>query len=82
VAQARKGAFGLKVVPPSQAKRGDLVLFDWQDGGDATDHIGRLVRPVSGNTVTTVDGNAGNPQEFVIVRERESRLVRAFVRDS
>ena len=43
-------------------KAGDIVVFDWQ-GYNAgwADHIG-LVTNVNGNTITTVEGNTGNPR--------------------
>ena len=72
----------MRVIPQSQAARGDLVLFDWAPGGDATDHVGRLVRPPAGGMVSTVDSNSGPDDLWVILRERPLNLVRAFVRDS
>ena len=82
LAEAQNGHFGLRVVPQSQAARGDLVLFDWSPGGDPVDHVARLVKSPEGGTVTTVDGNSGPDSVHVIVRERPLNLVRAFVRDS
>lgn len=82
LAAARAGACGLRVVSPALARRGDLVLFDWDRGrGDPADHVARLVeKPVDG-LVKTVDGNAGG-DGTVAVRSREIGLIRAFVRDS
>lgn len=37
---------------------GDIQYFDWDHSGDC-DHVG-LVIAVSGNTVTTIEGNTGN----------------------
>jgi predicted chitinase len=82
LAEAQSGRFGLRVIPQSQAARGDLVLFDWGPGGDPVDHVARLVKPPEGGTVTTVDGNSGPDSLHVIVRERPLNLVRAFARDS
>ena len=79
LAEAQTGRFGLRVVAPSQAARGDLVLFDWSPLGDPAEHLGRLVRPPEGGTVVSVDGNT---HSLVAVRERPLELVRAFVRDS
>ena len=40
--------------------RGDIVIFDWQDGGIATDHIG-IVESVGSGSFTTIEGNtSGN----------------------
>ena len=41
-----------------------------------------LVRPPAGGMVSTVDGNSGPDDLWVILRERPLNLVRAFVRDS
>jgi hypothetical protein len=37
------------------------VAFDWDNTGKDYDHIG-IVRTVSGNSFTTVEGNTGNPK--------------------
>lgn len=79
LAEAQAGRFGMRVVAPSQAQRGDLVLFDWGPGGDPTEHVGRLVEAPAEKTVRTVDGNT---DDRVGIRERPIQLVRAFVRDS
>lgn len=70
------------MIPESQAKRGDLVLFDWGPGGDPADHVGRLTAPPADGKVKTVDGNSGKNDLHVCFRERPLTLVRAFVRDS
>jgi len=75
---AKAGLFGLAVVDPTEATRGDLVLFDWP-GGDAVDHVGRLRHAIAGGVVATADGNAG---DAVTLRERPLAAVRAIVRDS
>ena len=72
----------MRVVAASQAARGDLVLFDWSPQGDPADHIGRLVRPPAGGRRRTVDGNSGNESLPVVLRERPTSQVRAYVRDS
>jgi hypothetical protein len=82
LAEAQLGRHGMRVVPASQARRGDLVLFDWGPGGDPADHIGRLVAPPADGLAATVDGNSGEGSRFVALRERPLALVRAFVRDS
>jgi predicted chitinase len=82
LSEAQAGRHGMRVIPQSQAARGDLVLFDWAPGGDPSDHVGRLARPPAGGMVATVDGNSGPEDLWVILRERPLNLVRAFVRDS
>jgi predicted chitinase len=82
LAEAQAARYGMRVVPTSQAARGDLVLFDWSPQGDPADHIGRLVRAPAGGVVATVDGNSGSDDLFVVLRERQLGQVRAFVRDS
>jgi hypothetical protein len=60
LAAAEKGRFGLQVVPEQEARRGDLVLFDWNPtGGDPADRVARLVEPPENGHVRTVDGNSG-----------------------
>src|SRR5436190_5994859 len=79
---AKAGSFGLRLVPPAQAFRGDLALFDWNfASGEPTEHVGRPVSaPVDGRG-RTVDGNSGG-DGLVAVRERAIGSVRAFARDS
>jgi hypothetical protein len=79
LAEAQAGRFGLRVIAPVQAVRGDLALFDWAAGGDPADHLGRLTAPPDGDTVHTAEGNT---RSRVALRDRALRLVRAFVRDS
>ena len=45
------------------------------------DHVARLVEPPENGHVRTVDGNSGE-MGLVQLRERSSRSVRAFARDS
>jgi hypothetical protein len=82
LAEAKAGEFGLRIVPASEAFRGDLVLFDWDfAAGDPTDHVARLAHtPVDGR-VRTVDGNSGD-EGLVARRDRAIGSVRAFARDS
>ena len=82
LAEAQAGRWGMRLIAPSQAKRGDLVLFDWAPGGDPTDHVARLVSPPAAGKVRTVDGNSGDNDLHVVLRERPANLVRAYVRDS
>lgn len=55
----RKGIWNGRTRPQS----GDIVIFDWQ-GHNAgwADHIG-IVEKISGNTVTTIEGNTGSPRQ-------------------
>lgn len=66
----------------SEAKQGDLVIFDWQKDGVA-DHIGfalsdhgSYVKTVEGNTSNTNNGNGGCVQ----IRTRSKSLVKGYVR--
>jgi peptidoglycan hydrolase-like protein with peptidoglycan-binding domain len=82
LAAAEAGRFGLRIVPATEAWRGDLVLFDWDlTSGDPTDHVARLVAAPANSRVFSVDGNSG-AQGLVALRERLSGSVRAFARDS
>lgn len=87
LAAAQNAQFGMRVVGASQAKAGDLVLFDF-DGG-VVDHIGRVVASPYRGSVKTVEGNTSvgdsgsqNNGDGVYERTRPMSIVRAFVRDS
>lgn len=43
-------------VPKSQGRYGDIVLFDWQNNGEA-DHIGFIVKQYSDGSYLTIEGN-------------------------
>ena len=79
LAQAEAGRFGMRVVPPSKAERGDIVLFDYAPDGPRAEHVGRVTRAPQGGIVLTVEGNSS---QAVARRERPLGQVRAFVRDS
>ena len=55
VARARSAG---KALPASQAKPGDIVLFDWDGDGEA-DHVGFVERNAGGR-LYTVEGNTNN----------------------
>lgn len=58
VRAAREGRYGMRIVSPRLARRGDAICFDWQ--GDRThDHIGLIrSRPnLATLNVPTVEGN-------------------------
>jgi peptidoglycan hydrolase-like protein with peptidoglycan-binding domain len=80
--EAQSGRWGLRMIPESRAKRGDLVLVDWAPGGDPVDQVGRLTSPPKDGRVETVDGNSGKGELFVARRGRPVSLVRAYVRDA
>lgn len=48
---------GLDNVTPQP---GDIICFDWHNDENPFDHIG-IVKTVSGTTITTVEGNSGDP---------------------
>jgi peptidoglycan hydrolase-like protein with peptidoglycan-binding domain len=60
VQDAAAGKNGLQQVSASQAKRGDLVCYDWEGDGVA-DHVGLVVDPPgSGSSFHTVEGNTSS----------------------
>jgi hypothetical protein len=59
LAQARARRYGWMVIDWSQARRGDVVLFDWDDDGIA-DHIGLLRDNNNGVGISLVDTVEGN----------------------
>lgn len=66
------------LVDPSDAQAGDLVIFDWGDGG-ILDHIG-IIESRDGNELVTIEGNTLNGQ--VARRERTFDYVQYVVRPS
>ena len=66
-------------------KKGDLVLYDWQDGKDyaatdntgSPDHIG-IVVSVSGKTIKVIEGNMSNAVGYRNL-EVNGRYIRGFV---
>lgn len=56
LADAKAGRHGMRTVPKGEARRGDLLLFDWGRDG-VMDHIGRARGPWKGDRIETVEGN-------------------------
>lgn len=67
----------------SQARLGDLVLFDWQKDG-VCDHIGFVIKDNGNGTVTTVEGNTSNTNNgnggCVQIRTRNKSIIKGFIR--
>jgi cell wall-associated NlpC family hydrolase len=59
------------------AQPGDLAIFNW-DGGIA-DHVGIVIRPLTGDRFATVEGNTGtgSDSDGGEVMRRERRLAQA-----
>ncbi len=73
---AELGVNGLALIPPEIAQPGDVVCFDWDQGGLA-DHIGLLRSVVNpGEPFLTIEGNtaAGNDSNGGQVQHRERVL--------
>lgn len=75
-----------RVVPYAEAKKGDLVLFDFSRSGRA-DHVGILSHdydPTKPNLIRTIEGNTGNISQTngdgVARKNRAVSLVRIIVR--
>lgn len=80
----QRGEFGHTLIPKSQARRGDMAMFNF--GSSAiVQHVGRLVRS-PGSTVVTVDGNTSVTSQdnggAMMIRERSASTVVGYVRDS
>lgn len=64
-------------------KKGDLVLFDWQQDS-VCDHIGFVISDNGNGTVTTVEGNTSSTSNgnggCVQIRVRSKSLIRGYVR--
>lgn len=85
LADAKASRNGLRIVPKTEARTGDIVLFDWNKDGVA-DHIGIVVKPPAKKkaTFTTIEGNTSgtNPSDggMVATMSRVTSDVIAFVR--
>lgn len=90
LACAERGEFGLTIVGRSQARPGDLVMFNFPGGDPRVDHIGLLDGPINTAAGTfpslegnTSAGNAGSQSNGGGVWRRTDRslsLVTAFIR--
>lgn len=81
---AKASRNGLRIIPTTAARTGDIVLFDWNKDGTA-DHVGIVnVAPNKRKTFTSVEGNTSgtNPSDggMVALMERKVTDVIAFVR--
>lgn len=76
--------WGHLLVPKSQARRGDMAMFNF-GSAERVQHVGRLVEAPS-STVTTVDGNTSATSQdnggAMMIRERSATTVVGYVRDS
>ena len=84
LADAKASRNGLRIIPTTSARMGDIVLFDWNKDGTA-DHVGIVsVAPNKRKTFTSVEGNTSgtNPSDggMVALMERKVTDVIAFVR--
>ena len=75
-----------RIVPLKEAKRGDLILFDFTRTGKA-DHVGILdfdYDPTKPNLIRTIEGNSGSQSQTngdgVARKNRATSLVRVIVR--
>ena len=75
-----------RIVPLAEAKKGDLVLFDFARKGIA-DHVGILnfdYNPTSPNLIRTIEGNTGSVSQTngdsVSKKNRSVSLIRVIVR--
>ena len=75
-----------RVVPYAEAKKGDLVLFDFSRSG-RSEHVGILTDdydPTKPNLIRTIEGNTGNISQTngdgVARKNRAVSLVRIIVR--
>lgn len=64
-------------------KPGDILLYDWDDNGSGDDtgwpdHVG-YVEKVSGNSFTTIEGNAGNGEVKRISLKVNQKNIRGFI---
>lgn len=67
------------VINPDQAKKGDIVLFDWQANGSAKDHIGIFCGIENGKAVV-IEGNTSNTVAKRYYDLNDSRLTYCSIR--
>tara|TARA_R110002126_G_scaffold64938_1_gene165966 strand:- start:1699 stop:2439 length:741 start_codon:yes stop_codon:yes gene_type:complete len=84
LADAKASRNGLRIIPTTAARTGDIVLFDFKKNGVAA-HVGIVnVAPNKRKTFTSVEGNTSgtNPSDggMVALMERNVADVIAFVR--
>lgn len=83
LADAKASRNGLRVIPKTDVRTGDIVLFDWNKDGTA-DHIGIVDTAPVKSSFTTVEGNTSgtNPSDggMVAKMKRSTSDVIAFVR--
>ena len=66
----------------SAAKRGDIVLFDW-DATGIPEHVGLFLSHMDDDYIRTVEGctsNEDNSANTVMIKQRKSDLVYAVIR--
>lgn len=75
-----------RIIPLSEARKGDLVLFDFNRAG-RSDHIGILINdynPAYPNLIRTIEGNTSNLNptngDSVARKNRAVSLIRVIVR--
>lgn len=79
-------AAGLVLADKKQAEPGDIVIFNWGDGGSTTDHVGLVelnrgsyIQTIEGNTTSGSGGNQGNGG-VVARRTRNWGVVNSIIR--
>jgi uncharacterized Zn-binding protein involved in type VI secretion len=81
----KSGAWGTWHGSDATAKPGDIVFYNWHDGGLAWDHTGIVVSD-QGSTITAIEGNTSNgspgaPDDGVYLRSnRPKSLINGFGR--
>jgi hypothetical protein len=62
-AEKFKGAGGWSNAETAKPQVGDLVFFDFADGGNPVDHVGIVARDNGDGTVTTIEGNTSGDKK-------------------
>ena len=61
--EAFKGTGGWSNAATAKPKAGDIVFFDFAEGGNPIDHVGIVVRDNGDGTVTTIEGNTSGDKK-------------------
>lgn len=62
-AEKFKGIGGWSNAETAKPKQGDIVFFDFAEGGNPVDHVGIVVKDNGDGTVTTIEGNTSGDKK-------------------
>jgi hypothetical protein len=84
-AEKFKGIGAWSSVETGKPKPGDLVFFDFAEGGNPIDHVGIVIKDNGDGTITTIEGNtSGDKKKSASERNggEVARKIRAYKKDN